>query len=436
MRKLLTLLLAIMLIATLSPAVFATNGTQLIGIGPVSRSMGGVGIAAPQDAISAVFANPAAMCFGPYCPSSQFDFAGTIFMPEQKAEVTANGQTTKSSSHEQNYAIPAIGFSVPIGEADTRWRFGLSAYGVSGLGVDYRDKAIDRQDAYFPGTPNESPLASGTYTNLQLMKFAPTIAYQVLPNLSVGTSFQINYSTLDLGEGASAAYSYGVQLGVLYKPLDQLSLGLTYISPQEAKYENVARLDAFTPDKYQDLKLEQPQQVGLGVAYEFLKPRVLLETNVKWINWSDAKGFEDFDWNDQWVFAVGGQWEAIDHVFFRVGYNYAENPVDKHDGWNGSFNNPTGPEFVNVQGSNIPRYYYEAFRVIGFPALVEHHITAGIGYEVGESLILNLSYMHAFENSLSESGSSPDSAAGSTSGAKIKSKLYEDSLSCAFTWRF
>jgi long-chain fatty acid transport protein len=430
MRKLLTVLLAIVLIATLSPAVFATNGTQLIGIGPISRSMGGVGIAAPQDAISAVFANPAGMCFGPYCPSSQFDFAGTIFMPEQKAEITANGTTTKAESRDQNYAIPAIGFSVPIGGADARWRFGLSAYGVSGLGVDYRDTDVDQDPAYATGTP-----LTQTYTNLQLMKFAPTIAYQALPNLSVGTSFQINYSTLDFGEGSTAAYSYGVQLGVLYKPLDQLSLGLTYTSPQEAEYNHISDLDPSKPGK-EDIKLEQPQQVGFGAAYEFLKPRLLFEGNIKWINWSDAKGFDDFDWNDQWVFAIGGQWEAIDHLFFRVGYNYAENPVDEHNDWNGSFLNPTGPEFVNVQGSNIARYYYETFRVIGFPAIVEHHITAGIGYELGESLILNFSYMHAFENSLSETGSAPDSAAGSTSGAKVKSKLYEDSLSFAFTWRF
>ena len=89
MRKLFTVLVVVALVATLSPAAFATNGTQLIGIGPTSRAMGGVGIAAPQDAISAVFANPAGMCFGPYCPSSQFDFAGTIFMPEPKAEIKA-----------------------------------------------------------------------------------------------------------------------------------------------------------------------------------------------------------------------------------------------------------------------------------------------------------------------------------------------------------
>jgi len=162
--------------------------------------MGGVGIAAPQDAISAVFSNPAGMCFGPYCPSSQFDFAGTIFMPEPKAEVHASGQTFKADARDQNYAIPAIGFSVPIGGADARWRFGLSAYGVSGLGVDYRDTALDRPGFFNlpgpPGGPGPQPLASGTYSNLQLMKFAPTIAYQALPNLSVGTSFQINYSRL------------------------------------------------------------------------------------------------------------------------------------------------------------------------------------------------------------------------------------------------
>jgi long-chain fatty acid transport protein len=419
MRKLFTVLAVVALVATLSPAAFATNGVQLIGIGPISRSMGGVGIAAPQDAVSAVFSNPAGMCFGPYCPSSQFDFAGTLFMPEQKAKVEASGTTVEANSRDNTYAIPAIGFSVPIGEAESRWRFGLSAYGVSGLGVDYRDTQLDQGNPGFGGFP----YAQGTYTNLQLMKFAPTIAYQALPNLSVGTSFQINYSTLDLGDGTVAAYSYGVQLGAIYQPLDQLSLGLTYTSPQKATYNHVNDFDG--DGSRENLTLEQPQQVGLGVAYEFLEPGVLLETNVKWINWSDADGFDDFDWNDQWVFAVGAQWEAIDHLFFRAGYNYAENPVDEHNDW-------TAADVVNVQGKSLPQYYYETFRVIGFPAIVEHHITAGIGYEVGESLIINLSYMHAFENTLSEQGA--DLVGGGT--AKIESKLYEDSLSFAFSWRF
>ena len=426
MRKLFTVLAVVALVATLSPAAFATNGQQLIGIGPTSRSMGGVGIAAPQDAISAVFSNPAGMCFGPYCPSSQFDFAGTLFMPEPKAEVTASGQTYKANSRDNNYAIPAIGFSVPIGEAESRWRFGLSAYGISGLGVDYRDTALDKPGFFFGGT---QPLAAGTYTNLQLMKFAPTIAYQALPSLSVGTSFQINYSTLDLGDGTVAAYSYGVKLGTIYKPIDPLSIGLVYTSPQKATYNHV--FDFNNNGRRQNLSLEQPQEVGLGVAYEFSGPRLLLEGNGKWINWSDAEGYEDFGWDDQYVIALGAQWEAIDHLFFRVGWNYAENPVDENDGWDGSFGAFGPNDTVDVQGKSLPRYYYESFRVIGFPAVVEHHITAGIGYELGESLKVDFSYMHAFENQLSESGTAPDG-----SSAKLKSKLAEDAISFAFSWRF
>ena len=54
------------LLVLIPVAALATNGDNLIGIGPTARSMGGVGIAHPQDAIQAVFSNPAAMCFGDF----------------------------------------------------------------------------------------------------------------------------------------------------------------------------------------------------------------------------------------------------------------------------------------------------------------------------------------------------------------------------------
>ena len=70
--------------AMLTATGLATNGDNLIGIGPNARAMGGVGIAIPQDAISAVFANPSAMCFTPGCAYSEINFAGTLFMPHIK----------------------------------------------------------------------------------------------------------------------------------------------------------------------------------------------------------------------------------------------------------------------------------------------------------------------------------------------------------------
>ena len=109
MRKLVAVLGVLCLVLAISATAFAsTNGTNLIGIGPIARSMGGVGIAAPQDAISAVFANPAAMCFGAYCPGSEFNFAGTLFRPTPEAKVSAGGVNASAHSDEKVYNITFV----------------------------------------------------------------------------------------------------------------------------------------------------------------------------------------------------------------------------------------------------------------------------------------------------------------------------------------
>lgn len=425
MRKLFLFLVILAMVLVVAPPAMATNGDNLIGIGPISRGMGGVGIAAPQDAISAVFANPAAMCFGPYCPGSEVNFAGTLFMPKVSASVTTSGLPTASVSADSDkkvYAIPAIGLSVPI---TTDWRFGLAAYGVSGLGVDYRTTGIAGNfPPPFPQNP-PNPLIAGSYTQLQTMKFAPSIAYAADKNLSFGLALHIDYSNLDLGSGSSFNYGVGVELGALYKPMDMLSLGLTYVTPQEVNYKNVLNLGGTVGS----LKLASPQQVGLGIAIEPIKDTLLLEVDGKWVNWANAKGYDDFDWKDQWVFGIGAQYKPIKPLALRIGYNYANNPVREHNNFVGV--TPTGPNMISVQGNNMPTYYYETFRIIGFPAIVKQHITFGVGYEISKRFAVNAGYTHAFKEDVNESGTN---FAGMP--VTLKSTLYEDSVEFGFTWRF
>jgi long-chain fatty acid transport protein len=425
--------LCLVLVLALVPATMAmaTNGDNLIAIGPNARAMGGTGIAQPQDAISAVFANPAAMCFGAYCPSSELNFAGTLFMPHVDAKITTASGEVSADSEDQVYAIPAIGLSVPIGSGPSNWRFGLAAYGVTGLGVDYRGTEIDNPGFYDFGAGSRAPLVAGEYTQLQIMKFAPSVAFQPSAKLSLGLALHIDYATLDLRDGGSSNYGWGVQPGLIFKPLDHLSLGLTYTSPQSVDHDDVSDLDG---DGANDtLTLESPQQLGFGAAYELLGDKLLIEADVKWINWSDADGYRDFDWNDQWVFALGAQVQPITGLFLRAGYNYGKNPVEDHDGWNGSFNPATGfPNSIQrVQGKTLPTYYYETFRIIGFPAVVEHHLTLGMGYQFTPKLLLNLGYMHAFSNSIEENGTDPFGRP-----VTLKSTLSEDSLDFGITWRF
>lgn len=425
MKLLLKMLLIFSLVVMLAPSANATNGDNLIAVGPISRAMGGAAIAAPQDAISAVFANPAAMCFGPYCPASQVDFAGTLFIPSPSAKVTYAGQTTSADSERKVYAIPAFGLSVPITSKPPFWRFGLSAYGVTGLGVDYKGSSLDGARIPPPGPPNGAggfPLVAGEYTQLQIMKFSPAIGFQPFEKLSFGAALQVDYSTLDLRQGTAQNYGIGAQLGTIYKITDALSFGLSFITPQNITYDDVVDLDQ--DGILDNLGLESPWQVGIGLAYQFLNNKLLVEGDVKWLNWSGANGYSDFDWNDQWVFALGAQYKPVPKLALRLGYNYGTNPVDEHNGWNGA-----AP--VKVQGKTMPTYYYESFRVIGFPAIVEHHITAGVGYEFSPKFGLQAGYMHAFKNTITEQGYGLDGRP-----ASFESSLYEDSVDVAFTWRF
>ena len=141
----------------LTSHVSATNGVNMIGIGPNSRALGGTGIASAQDAVSAVFSNPAAMCLSESCSQPQADFSLTTFMPKVSAKVPTMGGLMKAKSDSDLYFIPALGVSLPIGGAGSHWRAGFAIYGVSGLGVDYEHAGF-------------SPMVPFDYTELQIMK--------------------------------------------------------------------------------------------------------------------------------------------------------------------------------------------------------------------------------------------------------------------------
>jgi long-chain fatty acid transport protein len=397
MKKYVLSLVAALSLALLAAPAFATNGDNIIGVGAVSRSMGGTGTAAPQDAISAVFGNPAAMCYIP-CETSEVDFAATLFYPTVKAGVKTSFPPApvdvSADSRGLPYAFPAIGIYTPINQD---WRFGLAAYGVSGLGVDYKDTNLK----------NSGLGRFDIKTDLQIMKFSPNVAYRIMPNLSVGAALQVNWAQLDLGEGSAHTFGFGTQIGAIFKPVDALSLGLTYQSPQSHKFRRVfnfnadlngdgATTAAFGEDNIFDtLTLEQPQQVSLGVAYDIIPKKLLAEVDGKWINWSGAKGYDDFDWRDQYVIAVGLQGKPLEWLALRAGYNYGRNPVKEHNGWN-----PQG--ITTIQGTTASVAQIEGFRVVGFPAIVEHHLTVGAGINISPKVSLNVGYVHAFENSIKE----------------------------------
>jgi len=275
----------------------------------------------------------------------------------------------------------------------------------------------------FPPPNDAAPLIQGAFTSLMIMKFAPSVSYQIAPNLSVGAALHLDYATLDLDNGNSPSYGFGGQFGAIYRPAKEWSLGLTYITPQSTEFGNVVNYMGAP----HDLELESPHQVGVGISRTFWNERFLVEADGKYLNWGGAAGYQDFGWTDQWMAGLGIQFAAVPkHLFLRAGYNYCTNPVETSDGWGAS---PASGH--DVQGMFFPDYYYETFRIIGFPAVVEHHVTVGLGYAFSDKFELNLGYTHAFENSVSETGQFMGGPV-----ADIKSSLSEDSIDFGITWRF
>ncbi len=405
----------------------ATNGVNLIGIGPLARSVGGVSIAAPQEEVSAVFANPAAMCVRQRCAEGGAEAGVTFFMPKVETRIRTGNNEFAAESRSEVYLIPSVGTSKMVGDD---LRIGFAAYGISGLGVDYKDTAVD-QPNYFDFSPIfgmppgnvTGPLAAGTETSLMIAKIAPSVAYQPTARLSVGVNLQLDYGQMDLDRGKKSATGVGLQLGVQYKISNSAVVGATYTTPQPLTYKGVVDFD--NDQTLDDLELAMPEQAGAGVALALLgQDRLVMGSDLKWINWSGAEGYRDFDWRNQWVVALGAEFKATEHLFLRAGYNYGNNPVRKHDGFLG-----TGS--TNVQGKSMPTYYYETFRIVGFPAIASHHATFGVGYVFSQTFEIHVAYVHGFEETFTQTGTD---VLGNP--AVLESSVNQNSLDLGLQWRF
>lgn len=118
------LLVSILMLLPVSGA-YATNGMRMIGFGPVQDSMGGASVGVNLDAAS-VLTNPA----GIQTLGGRVDFGASYFVPTVEAEMMGSEFTSDKKAS----PVPAFGMIVPL---SSDMSFGLGAYGVSGMGVEY-----------------------------------------------------------------------------------------------------------------------------------------------------------------------------------------------------------------------------------------------------------------------------------------------------------
>jgi long-chain fatty acid transport protein len=429
---------------TAGTPAFATNGYQLIAVGSYQKGMAGATTAAPYDAMSAL-TNPAGMAL----IGNRADFNMEMFNPNRSVDLASfGGGSTEGGS--RLYGVPAIGWTAPAFNRENVY-FGGGMYGTSGLGVDY--------DVFDAGP---SLGDADIYTAIQFWKMAPTVSARVTDRLALGIALNADYQSVIITEAftgglfppvkldlsrSPGTFGIGTTVGALYKVTNRFDVGLSYSSQQHFQsteyrlpansIQNFPQTGGLATNETNgrfDLQMDFPQQWAVGLAARPVD-RWLISFDVKWINWAathdavrlkgpfrldtntDFTTDQDisaislpFGWDNQWVFAVGTQYQLTDAFAVRAGFNHAKAPINEAD----VFNN------------------------VAFPAVVEDHITLGATYRFGDHWEMSGAYKHCFKNELTGAGDIPAVFQGLGFPADSNAKIAMDqhSFGVQISYRF
>jgi long-chain fatty acid transport protein len=214
--------------------------------------------------------------------------------------------------------------------------------------------------------------------------------------------------------GASS-FGYGATFGVLIKPIDMIQIGLAYETKsyfQDFSFNTSAGVD--------NIEFNQPQVATIGIGIKPIKD-LLIGFDVEWINWSNTNGQNlpkytannsgampwNMDWSDQIVYKLGVQYTVNPMIVLRAGYNYGKMPLEST----------------------------RAFENIAFPAVSEHHITAGIGINLTKQFTLNIGGMYSPAAKLTGANAAYPPAGGQAiSSYETEMSQYSVDMGIAYTF--
>lgn len=411
-----TRVFAFMALAGLAGSAYATNGYFSHGYGMKAKGMAGAATATHDDAFFGAN-NPAAAAFA----GNRIDLGADLFSPIREASNSNFGGAfgpVNVESDSEYHLIPEFGYNRVV---NSNLALGVTVYGNGGMNTDYPALA---------GFGGMNLLGGTGSLGVDLMQLvvAPTAAYKVAPNHSIGISPLIGYQRfkaegLQGFAGASSdptnltnrgyddAFGYGVRIGYMGKITPTVTIGAAYASKM--------KFDEF--DDYAGLFAEQggfdiPENYNLGIAWQ-ATPAVKLALDYQRINYSDVASVANpstnmfipaplgadngpgFGWDDIDVWKLGVEYKYSQQMTLRAGYNHGDNPISSRD---------------------------VTFNILA-PGVIEDHLTLGFTYTLASGNELTMSYMHGFKN---------DVVGNNLQGAGVdKIEMYQNSLGIQYSWK-
>lgn len=447
--KLKSLAHALAITGLLTPVtVFATNGMNMDGYGPVAAGMGGASFAY-DNGTAAMMNNPATMAL--MKEGKRADLALGFLGPDVKT--SANGASATSSA--DAFYMPAFGWI----SKTRKLLYGFGVYGQGGMGTEYANGALWGRMFATDGTTSVADPLLQNRSEVGFGRAIFPLAYQVDDSLSIGGSLDFAWAGMDIRwlidgahfgdmmggtqrfgtisgtmpaamgvmgvtqtnwgyfdfsntndfKGEARGYGFAGKIGIVYKVSPQLTIGATYHGKtriSDLETGNNAKVTFSTnigtmslTGKVKVIDFQWPETFGFGLAYQ-ANDKLILVGDYKRINWSDSmKSFK---------MSVTASSDASNPAPFQNTYmdmNYFQN-------WNNQnvymlglsykySDNLTLRVGLNMANNPVPNEFMSPL----FPAIIKNHASLGFGYAFDKASSIDFSYTYAQNSSATNSWS-------------------------------
>jgi len=299
----------------------SAGGLWLNEFGDFAGGRAAAGAAAGVDEAMTIAYNPASIA---RLKGNQLFFSAGAVVPEMKFDTSYTTQRLGSVNGGDAGEVAAYSSMAYVHDFDSdRWSAGIGLVPLSGARIDYDDNWVGRRQA--------------TEVSLTLMALAPTLAYQVTKELSLGVTVQAYYSSLEIktaipslnpnnadGEGKIDGndVDVGFTLGAVYELSDRTRFGVFYQSELEPKYDGELKTNPANLSFDTQTKLTFGEYARFAV-HQDMDERWGVDFTVGWDNWS-ALGNVPLNTENRGV-AIPARWEDTYHVAWGTQYQLDRN---------------------------------------------------------------------------------------------------------------
>lgn len=365
---------------SLSTLAASAEGYQINTLSARQNGMGHTGTAMKLGAESMIF-NPAGLGF----LDKTLEFQGSVTGIFAHATAKVNGVEYKTANDPSTPMAFNLGMSVY-----DNFKVGVSFYTPYGSGINWGDN--------WPGAVLNQRVALKAFT------FQPTLAWRIIPGLSVGAGAMVTFGNVNLDKGlvsetsmntvlgamgndyrfsdtpasinlqGKAAVTVGVNAGVMWDIDPRWTVGVSFRSKMNLKVKCGDASVRFANEMARQIlesqlgildkanfKASMPAAAVLnaGVAYKPID-KLVLAFDAQWTGWSAYKSLDiEFlsetltpynqyiakNYSNSWTFHLGAQYDLTNRFQLRAGMMVDTTPVSK------THYNPETPGMTKIEPS-------------------------------------------------------------------------------------